>query len=235
MRGGRLPDLPRRTGCRGSRVLRNHVLGLTLTSHLILAVGLYQVAKFHVGVAIAGIAVRLFRLWRRGDDGNGFLRAVMNAGQTVLAIAFRNTLFVDYLPRAVRTDGGTDTASNTCIRRKDNLLGTCDRRSLTIPAGVAVIAFADHTVLLSDRLNIVLTTVNGRENGGNPLWNTLILRVSLFPVCIKIRQVCIDHLNGGNIVHLHPVLLGKLVNKLWKDGTVRTKSPDGEEICSCSC
>ena len=176
-----------------------------LAIHLILAVGLYQVAKFHVGVAIAGIAVRLFRLWR-------------------------HTLFVDYLPRTMRTDGGTDTASNTCIRRKDNLLGTCDRRPLTIPAGVAVIAFADHTVLLSDRLNIVLTTVNGRENGGNPLWNTLILRVSLFLFCIKIRQVCIDHLNGGNIVHLHPVLLCKLVNKLRKDGTMRTKSADGEEI-----
>ena len=70
----------------------------------ILAVGLYQVAKFHVGVAIAGIAVRLFRLRRRGDDRNGFLRAVMDAGQTVLAIAFRNTLFGDDLPRAVRTD-----------------------------------------------------------------------------------------------------------------------------------
>ena len=62
-----------------------------------LAVCLDQVGYTDVRVAIAGIPVRFLRLRRGRNDGDGLLRAVLDAGEAVFAIPFSDGAAVDQL------------------------------------------------------------------------------------------------------------------------------------------
>ena len=154
-----------------------------------LAVCLDQVSYADVRVAVAGIPVRFFRLRRGRDDGDGLLRAVVDAGEAVFAIPFSDGAAVDQLPGTVRTDRRANAASDAGIRGEDDLFGTSDCGPRAVPTGGSVIPFADHPVHLGDRQDEVFALVDGRENGGDLLGNQLVLRVRLFPIRVKIRQV----------------------------------------------
>ena len=154
----------------------------------------------------------------------------MDAGEAVFAIAFSDGMTVDHLPGTVRADRRANTAADAGIGGEDDLFGTSDHRPLTVTPGGTVISLADHPVHLGDRQDIVFALVDSRENGCYLFGNQLILRVRLFPIHIKIRQVGVDHLDRIDVIHLETVLLGQVVHEFREDCAVGTISADGEEI-----
>ena len=86
------------------------------------------------------------------------------------------------------------------------------------------------TVLLCNLLNIVFAIVDRSKNCGNSFGNTLKLGVGQFPFHVEIRQVSIDHLDGGDIIHLKTVLLGKVINELWEYRAMGSISAHCKEI-----
>ena len=137
---------------------------------------------------------------------------------------------VDHLPGAVRADRRAYATADAGVCGENDLFRTSDRRPLTVTPGGTVISLADHPVHLGDRQDIVFALVNGRENGCNLLGNQLILRVRLFPIRIKIRQVGVDHLDRIDVIHLETVLLGQIVHELREDRAMGSISSDREVI-----
>ena len=62
------------------------------------------------------------------------------------------------------------------------------------------------------------------------LGNTLKLRVGQFSFNVKIRQVCVNHLNRGYEIHLHTILLGKIIQELREYRAMSTICANSKEI-----
>ena len=87
-----------------------------------LAVGFNQVCQAHVRIAVARIPVRLLRLRRGRDDGDGLLGAVVDAGQAVFALPFGDGMAAHHLPGAVRADRRANAAADAGVRSEDDFL-----------------------------------------------------------------------------------------------------------------
>ena len=110
------------------------------------------------------------------------------------------------------------------------LLGPGHGRALAVPSGRAVIALTDHPVLLSYRLNIGFPAVDLGADRGDSLRDPLEFRVGHFPGRIKVRQVGVDHLDRGDVVHLHAVFPGEVLHEFRENRAVGAICTDSEEI-----